>query len=79
MTQVTLQKTKTWLSKRDNQLLLAEWVARLIGWKIGIGELLTVPFKIYRKFRNDENREAILIKNGPILMRIWNSLWNHYH
>lgn len=74
MTQVTLTKTKKWLSNKDNQILMAEWAAGLIGWKIGVGGLLTIPFKVYRKFKSDENRGAILIKNGPILMRIWDSL-----
>lgn len=74
MTQETLHKTKQWLSKRDNQLLVAEWAARLIGWKIGVGGLLAIPFKFYRKAKGDENRGSILIKNGAILMRIWNAL-----
>lgn len=74
MTHETLSKTKTWLSSRDNQLLIAEWAARLIGWKVGVGGLLAIPFKIYRKAKNDENRASILIKNRPILMRIWNAL-----
>lgn len=70
MTQVRLHKTKKWLSKRDNQLLLAEWAARLIGWKMGVGGLLTIPFKIYRKSRNDENRRYILIKKIPFLINL---------
>lgn len=74
MTQETLSKTKAWLSKQENQLLMAEWAARLIGWKVGVGGLLAIPFKIYRKAKNDENRGSILIKNGHILMRIWNTL-----
>jgi hypothetical protein len=43
------------------------WV---IGWKIGVGGLLAMPFKIYRKYKNDENRGAILIKSMSILIRI---------
>lgn len=74
MSQVTLNKAKKWLSDKDNQLLMAEWAAGLIGWKIGVGGLLTIPFKVYRKFKSDENRGAILIKIGPFLMRIWDSL-----
>ena len=74
MTYVTLHKTKNWFSNPENQLLMAEWAAGLIGWKIGVGGLLTIKFKVYRKFKSDENRGAILIKNGPILMRIWDSL-----
>jgi hypothetical protein len=26
------------------------------GWKIGVGGLLAMPFNIYRKYKNDENR-----------------------
>jgi len=43
------------------------WV---IGWKIRIGGLLAMPFKIYRKYKNDENREVILIKKPPVLIRM---------
>jgi len=43
------------------------WV---IGWKIGVGGLLAMPFKIYRKYKNDENREIILIKIQPVLIRM---------
>jgi hypothetical protein len=39
----------------------------LENWKIG---LLAMPFKIYRKYKNDENREVILIKNLPVLIRM---------
>jgi len=42
----------------------------LENWKIGLGGLLAMPFKIYRKYKNDENREVILIKNSPALIRI---------
>lgn len=68
MTQVTLPKTKKWLSDKNNQLLMAEWAARLIGWKLGIGGLLTIPFKIYRKYKNDENNDLISIKKHIILI-----------
>lgn len=43
------------------------WV---IGWEIGVGRLLAMQFKIYRRYKNDENREVILIKNMPILIRV---------
>jgi len=43
------------------------WV---IGWKSGVGGLLAMPSKIYRKYKNDENREVILIKSMPVLIRI---------
>ena len=79
MTKLTVQNTKKWLSNKDNILLMAEWTARLIGWKIGVGGLLAMPFKIYRKYRNDENRGAILIKKTSILMRIWISLGDCCH
>jgi len=49
---------------------MPEWTARVIGWKIGRGGLLAMPFKVYRKYKNDENRGSILIKNICILMRI---------
>ena len=79
MTKLTVQNTKKWLTNKDNILLMAEWTARLIGWKIGVGGLLTMPFKIYRKYKNDENRGVILIKNKSILMRIWVSLGDCCH
>ena len=43
------------------------WV---IEWEIGVGGLLAMPFKIYRKYKNDENREAILIKSNDIMIRM---------
>lgn len=70
MTQVTLNKAKKWLSDKNNQLLMAEWAARLIGWKLGIGGLLTIPFKIYRKYKNDENNDLISIKKHIILIEM---------
>lgn len=74
MTKLTLHKAKKWFTNKDNILLIAEWTARLIGWKIGVGGLLVIPFKVYRKYKNDENIGVILIKNIPILMRMWTSL-----
>ena len=79
MTKLTVQNTKKWLTNKDNILLMAEWTARLIGWKIGVGGLLAMPFKVYRNNKNDENRGVILIKNIPILMRIWISLGDCCH
>lgn len=79
MTKLTLQNTKKWFTNKDNILLMAEWTARLIGWKIGVGGLLAMPFKVYRNYKNDENRGGILIKNIPVLMRIWISLGDCCH
>lgn len=49
---------------------MAEWAARLIGWKLGIGGLLTIPFKIYLKYKNDENNDLISIKKYIFLIEM---------
>ena len=48
---------------------MAEWTARLIGWKIGVGGLLAMPFKIYRKYKNDENMVFVrrLLPLSPVI------------
>jgi hypothetical protein len=79
MTKLTVQNTKKWFTNKDNILLMTEWAARLIGWKIGVGGVLAMPVQVYRNYKNDENRGGILIKNIPVLMRIWISLGDCCH